>query len=99
MRDRAQNRKTMTDCFVARNGSRPVNLQGRPDFHAICIKHMAKLAWSLTLKNSSCYLGSMTFKQPRSFELTIPSRLEEMEAVHELIAKAVKEYKLSDELA
>jgi serine/threonine-protein kinase RsbW len=41
----------------------------------------------------------MTFKQPRSFELTIPSRLEEMEAVHDLIGEAVKEYKLSDELA
>ena len=31
--------------------------------------------------------------------MTIPSRLEEMEAVHELIEQAVKEYKLSDELA
>jgi serine/threonine-protein kinase RsbW len=41
----------------------------------------------------------MTFKEPRSFELTIPSRLEEMQAVHELVGKAVKEYKLSDELA
>jgi serine/threonine-protein kinase RsbW len=41
----------------------------------------------------------MTLKGPRSFELTIPSRLEEMEAVHELIAEAVREYKLSDELA
>jgi serine/threonine-protein kinase RsbW len=58
-----------------------------------------RLAWSLTLKNPSCYLGSMTFKAPRSFELTIPSRLEEMQAVHELVGKAVKEYKLSDELA
>jgi len=58
-----------------------------------------RLAWSLTLKNPSCYLGSMTFKGPRSFELTIPSRLEEMQAVHELVGKAVKEYKLNDELA
>src|SRR2546428_4728557 len=41
----------------------------------------------------------MTLKKPRSFELTIPSRLEEMQAVHQLIGKAVKEYKLSDELA
>jgi serine/threonine-protein kinase RsbW len=41
----------------------------------------------------------MTFKAPRSFELTIPSRLEEMEAVHELIAAAVREYELTDELA
>ena len=58
-----------------------------------------RLAWSLTLKNSSCYLGSMTSKQPRSFELTIPSRLEEMQAVHELVGQALQEYKLSDELA
>jgi serine/threonine-protein kinase RsbW len=41
----------------------------------------------------------MTLKEPRSFELTIPSRLEEMEAVHALIAEAVREYKLSDEMA
>jgi serine/threonine-protein kinase RsbW len=41
----------------------------------------------------------MTFKQPRSFELTIPSRLEEMRAVHEVVDQAVKEYELSDELA
>ena len=41
----------------------------------------------------------MTFKTPRSFELTIPSRLEEMEAVHQLIADAVKEFELTDELA
>src|SRR3989449_10706905 len=41
----------------------------------------------------------MTFNGPRSFALTIPSRLEEMEAVHELIEQAVTEYKLSDELA
>ena len=41
----------------------------------------------------------MTLKAPRSFELTIPSRLEEMEAVHKLIAAAVREYQLTDELA
>jgi serine/threonine-protein kinase RsbW len=36
---------------------------------------------------------------PRSFELTVPSRLEEMEAVHEMVSQAVKEYSLTDELA
>src|SRR5262245_59368496 len=41
----------------------------------------------------------MTFEKPRTFELTIPSRLEEMEAVHELIGHAVQEFKLDDELA
>ena len=41
----------------------------------------------------------MTLREPRSFELTIPSKLEEMAAVHKLVEEAVKEYKLSDELA
>jgi serine/threonine-protein kinase RsbW len=41
----------------------------------------------------------MTFRQPRTFELTVSSRLEEMEAVHSLIEQAVTEYKLSEELA
>ncbi len=41
----------------------------------------------------------MTLKAPRSFELTIPSRLEEMVAVHALIGQAIKEYKLADEMA
>jgi len=53
----------------------------------------------LTLKNPSCYQESMTFKPPRSFELTIPSRLEEMHAVHNLIGEAIKEFDLNDELA
>ncbi len=41
----------------------------------------------------------MTLRGWRSFELTIPSRLEEMEAVHALIAEAVEEYKLNGEMA
>ena len=41
----------------------------------------------------------MTLKAPKSFDLTIPSRLDEMEAVHSLIEEAIKEYKLSDEMA
>jgi serine/threonine-protein kinase RsbW len=53
----------------------------------------------IDFEKPSCYLGAMTFKQPRSFELTIPSRLEEMEAVHDLIGQAVREYRLSDDLA
>jgi serine/threonine-protein kinase RsbW len=35
----------------------------------------------------------------RSFEITVPSRLEEMQAVHALVDEAVKEYKLDGELA
>lgn len=41
----------------------------------------------------------MTSHAPRSFELRIPSRLEEMEAVHAMIGEAVREYRLSDEMA
>jgi anti-sigma regulatory factor (Ser/Thr protein kinase) len=41
----------------------------------------------------------MTLRVPRRFELTIPSRLEEMEAVHHLIGQAVTEYQLTDEMA
>jgi serine/threonine-protein kinase RsbW len=37
--------------------------------------------------------------KPRSFELTIPSRLEEMQAVHDLVGRALAEYKLTDDLA
>ena len=41
----------------------------------------------------------MTSRGPRTFVLTIPSRLEEMHAVHALIGEAVREYKLGEELA
>src|SRR6266852_6895108 len=40
----------------------------------------------------------MTPRWP-SFEITVPSRLEEMQAVHALVDKAIKEYKLNGELA
>jgi serine/threonine-protein kinase RsbW len=41
----------------------------------------------------------MTAPIPRTFALSIPSRLEEMHAVHALVREAVKEYGLSEELA
>jgi serine/threonine-protein kinase RsbW len=41
----------------------------------------------------------MTAKAPRSFELTVPSRLEEMQAVHDLVAQAIKEFNLTDDMA
>jgi serine/threonine-protein kinase RsbW len=41
----------------------------------------------------------MTPRGWRSFEITVPSRLEEMQAVHALVEKALKEYKLNGELA
>src|SRR3989475_3218623 len=41
----------------------------------------------------------MASKGRRSFELTIASRLEEMQAVHSLIGEAIKEYKLGSEMA
>ena len=41
----------------------------------------------------------MTSRWLRSFELTIQSRLEEMQAVRALIGEAVKEYRLTEEMA
>jgi serine/threonine-protein kinase RsbW len=41
----------------------------------------------------------MTLGEPKTFELTIHSRLDEMKAVHALVDKAVKEFRLDDELA
>ena len=41
----------------------------------------------------------MSPKAPKSFALTIPSRLDEMVTVHALVGEAIKEYRLSDELA
>src|SRR5437773_934421 len=41
----------------------------------------------------------MTPTRWRTFEITIPSRLEEMGAVHALVEQAVKEYKIDSELA
>jgi serine/threonine-protein kinase RsbW len=38
-------------------------------------------------------------KKERRFELTIPSRMEEMPAVHALIGEAIKAYRINDELA
>jgi serine/threonine-protein kinase RsbW len=52
----------------------------------------------IDFEKPSCYQGSMSSK-PRSFQLTIPSRLEEMETVHRLVQQAVTEYKLDDDLA
>ena len=41
----------------------------------------------------------MPLKEPRRFELTVPSRLEEMTAVHALVDQAMKEYCLSEDMA
>jgi serine/threonine-protein kinase RsbW len=41
----------------------------------------------------------MTAPIPKTFAITIPSRLEEMHAVHALVGEAVKAYGLSEELA
>jgi serine/threonine-protein kinase RsbW len=52
----------------------------------------------IDFEKPSCYQGSMSL-QPRSFHLTVPSRLEEMETVHQLVQQAITEYKLTDDLA
>src|SRR5438093_11658488 len=41
----------------------------------------------------------MTSKRRRSFEMPIPRRIEQMEALHDLIAEDVKAYKLNNEMA
>ena len=41
----------------------------------------------------------MTLKLPKSFELTIPSRLEELEAVHRLVEQASREFRLTEDIA
>ena len=41
----------------------------------------------------------MAVKKQRRFELTIPSRVEEMPAVHALIGEAIRAYRINDELA
>jgi len=44
-------------------------------------------------------LEFMPLKEPRTFELTVPSRLEEMTSVHALVEEAIREYQLSEDLA
>jgi serine/threonine-protein kinase RsbW len=41
----------------------------------------------------------MTLKEPKTFELTIESRLDEMKAVHALVEKAMMAFRLNEELA
>src|SRR6185436_8254744 len=41
----------------------------------------------------------MALKAPRSFELVIPSRLEALESVQQLVTEAALEYKLSEDFA
>ena len=89
-------RQTMTDGFISRYRRHSTQSLGWLDFQTI---HSRRLARSLTLHKPRVTKGAMNSKRQRRFELTIPSRLEEMQAVHALIAEAVKEYKLSSEMA
>jgi len=41
----------------------------------------------------------MALKAPRSFELTVPSRLEALEEVQRLVTEAAQEYRLSEDFA
>src|SRR5262245_26532502 len=41
----------------------------------------------------------MTLKAPKTFTLTIPSRLEALDAVHLLLEQAAQEYALNEEIA
>ena len=53
----------------------------------------------LTIEKTSCYLESMTLKPTRTFELTISSKLDELEAVQKLISQATEAFGLSEDLA
>ena len=53
----------------------------------------------LTIEKPSCYLESMSLRPNRSFELTISSRLEELEAVQRLIVEASEAFGLSEDIA
>lgn len=53
----------------------------------------------LTIEKPSCYLELMALTPPRTFELTIPSRLEELEAVQKLIGEASVAFGLSEDMA
>jgi serine/threonine-protein kinase RsbW len=53
----------------------------------------------LTIEKTSCYLESMTLRPLRTFELTIPSKLEELESVQQLIGEASLAFGLSEDLA
>ena len=53
----------------------------------------------LTIEKTSCYLESMTLRPPRTFELTIPSKLEELEAVQRLISQAASAFGLTEDMA
>ena len=44
-------------------------------------------------------LEFMPLKEPKSFELTVQSRLEEMASVHALVEEAIREFKLTEDLA
>src|SRR5262245_61077929 len=58
-----------------------------------------RLACCIDNLKSLMLLELMPLREPRTFELTVPSRLEEMTAVHALVEEAIKEYQLSEDLA
>ncbi len=53
----------------------------------------------LTIEKPSCYLESMTLKSPVTFELTIRSKLDELEAVQKLIGQATLAFGLNEDIA
>src|SRR5580704_15126890 len=41
----------------------------------------------------------MPLNEPRCFELTVPSKLEEMTVVHAMVDEAIKEFRIHEDLA
>src|SRR5438046_1559476 len=91
--DAAEHRQTMADGFISRHRYIAANPRCRLYFHA------ARLACRIDFIKSLVLLTVMPLNEPRSFELTVPSRLEEMAAVHELVEEAIREFELSEDLA
>jgi serine/threonine-protein kinase RsbW len=60
---------------------------------------MFRLAWRLTFEKIPCYYTVMPPEVRKSFELTIPSRLDAMNSVYALVATAIQEFKIDEELA
>jgi len=60
---------------------------------------MRRLARPIDFIKSLMLLTVMSAETPKTFEITVPSRLEEMAAVHALVEEAIREYGLSEDLA
>src|SRR5947208_1129030 len=102
--DAADHGQPVADRLVAGHRNIAFDPAGGSDFNAVwrMPTHLGRLARTecrIDFIKSLMLLTVMPLKDPRSFELTVPSRLEEMTAVHALVDEALREYQLSEDLA